>query len=317
MSKINRELLRILNLPTIENIDDLAKLLHLDPARLNGIVYRYIFCYKRYSIKKKSGGSRYIEQPTAELKAIQAWILRNILDKLTSSKNATAYKKKLTLKNNVAPHESNRYFFCVDIQDFFPSIEFTKIDRVFRTIGYSPKVSYFLTCLCTGAKGRGLPQGGVTSPTLSNLTSAFMDLRLNGYCSRRNIIYTRYADDMTFSSNNPSGLIKATSTILRIIKSVGFTINQEKLKFLGPHNSCRVTGLVKNSSIPKFGIGVSKKKRMRAIMHSIARGICVDNYYKSAESIEGWLAHLQCVDKESHASMVNYWKKLQGKYSMR
>lgn len=312
MSKTNRELLRLLNLPVIETIHDLAGLLHLDPARLTGIALKINYCYKRYRIPKRDGSERLIEQPTKELKAIQAWILRNILDQLSASNNATAYKRGTTLLNNVVPHESNRYFFCVDIEDFFPSVTIGKIFRVFKVVGYSPRISLLLASLCSS--GKGLPQGGVTSPALSNLTSSLMDKRLSGLCARHNVNYTRYADDMTFSSNNPKILVRVSGTIVKIIQSQGYYINQKKLKFLGPHNSCKITGLVKNSSTPKFGIGNHKKKRMRAVMHSIVRNKFTDPQYKNESAIDGWLAYLKCVDATSYCYMNSYWLRLKAKY---
>ena len=113
--------------------------------------------YKRYKIDKSDGSKRLIMQPSSELKAIQAWILRNILEKLRPSRYATAYIKGLGLAANIKPHKNNRYFICLDLEEFFPSISFRRIMNLFSLIGYSSTAAYFLTNLTTC--DNILPQG--------------------------------------------------------------------------------------------------------------------------------------------------------------
>ncbi len=282
--------------------------MHLDVDRLRTLSRNDSRHYKRYPIFKKSGGYRIIEQPTRELKAVQAWILRNILDKLHPSSNATAYIKGVNLLRNVIPHSANRYFLCLDIKDFFTSIPYFEVCKIFLLIGYSGKVSSFLSKLCT-TRGH-LPQGGVTSPALSNLTTTKLDRRIQGLCSRSNVTFTRYADDLTMASNHPEVLKGLIPTALKVLRSEGFEHNQNKLRLLGPNNSCKVTGLLKNSSEPKFGIGNKKKKRMRCIMHRLVIKGLVDETYPTESSIEGWLNFVKGVDRPSYDSMKQYWERL-------
>lgn len=205
------------------------------------------------------GGFREIRQPRKDLKAIQAWILRNILDKLAPSPYATAYIKNKNISGNISPHVHNRYFICLDMDDFFPSISIRRVEKVYSLIGYSKKSAYVLARLCTCSNS--LPQGAVTSPALSNLIAAKFDRRIAGYTSRRNITYTRYADDITLSSNNPVILCKSLPRIIKIIKSEHFEPNMNKLRVLGPKKRCLITGLVKNSSESKFGIGKRRRDK--------------------------------------------------------
>jgi RNA-directed DNA polymerase len=309
-SKIER--LRLLNLPVFRDVEELASLIHLDHRRLYTLVKSSNRFYYRYSIKKPSGGDRKIRQPSKEMKAIQAWILRNILDKLTPSDHATAFIQGRSILSNVLPHANNRYFVCMDIEEFFPSITFHSVKRIFKMIGYFSYAPGILADLCTC--DIGLPQGGITSPSLSNLAAARLDRRLSGFTSRRNIIYTRYADDMTFSSNNRDVLNKSISILMEIIRSERFTPHPSKLRVMGPRIRCSITGLVKNSSEPKFGVGKKKKRIMRAVMHNLLTRKSVDPVYSNEESIRGWLSYLKSIDVKSYESMTAYWQNIKAKY---
>jgi RNA-directed DNA polymerase len=317
LSKINygdkgRDRLNLLGLPVFETVSQLANLLHIDSKRLN-ILFEYTErFYKTYHIRKRDGTLRKISQPSKELKAVQAWILRNILDKLNPSEYAMAYIQGKSLKDNITPHKSNRFFLSVDIEDFFPSISIWHVKRIFELLGYSAQAAMILRRLCVYFGG--LPQGGVTSPALSNLACLRLDRRLAGLTSRRNIVFTRYADDMTFSSNNRKVLYRTLPIILSIIQSEGFIPKKSKTRFLGPRSQCRITGLIKNSSEPRFGIGRKKKIQMRAIMHHLVSGKSIDKNYSSEESIIGWLSYLKGVDEYSYNQMLRYWDNLKGKY---
>ena len=311
--KSNIELLRLMNLPVFSDEKELASLIHIDSGRikiLGNYSHRY---YRKYKIPKSNGETREIKQPRKDLKGIQAWILRNILDKLNPTIFATAYIKGKNISNNVFPHCNNKYFMLLDLEEFFPSISIRRTAKIFSLIGYSNKAVYILSMLCT-CNG-SLPQGAVTSPSLSNLIAAKLDRRIAGYTSKRNIIYTRYADDITLSSNNPAILCKSLPIILKIIKSEHFKPNMDKLRVLGPRKRCSITGLIKNNAEPKFGIGKKKKRLIRAVMHHFLFDLTKDNKYTSEESILGWLNYLKSVDKESFGQMNNYWARLRNKKS--
>jgi len=309
VTKGNDPLLRTLDLPVFNNIEEFSSLIHIDGAIIKKISYKPYKSYKKHHIQKPSGGIRQILEPTKDLKAIQAWILRNILDKLKPSIYATAYLKGKNISYNVMPHSNNRYFICLDIQDFFPSISSNRIKKLFMLIGYSNNAANLLTKLCS-LKYYGLPQGAVTSPAISNLIAFKMDRRIAGYTSKRNIIFTRYSDDIVISSNNPAHLFQALPRIKNIINTEHFKLNDNKFRVLGPKIKCSITGLIKNSSKPEFGIGRKKKHYMRNIMNRHVKNLPNDSEYKSTASIEGWLKYLKSVDINSYGQMKKYWDKL-------
>ena len=306
--KSNNELLRLMNLPVFSDEGELSSLMHIDSGRIKMLSRFSRRYYKKYKIPKSNGEFREIKQPRRDLKGIQAWILRNMLDKLSPTPFATAYIINKNISDNVDPHSNNRYFVLLDLEDFFPSISIRRVAKIFSLIGYSKKAASILAMLstCDGS----LPQGAVTSPSLSNLIAAKLDRRIAGYTSRRNIIYTRYADDITLSSNNPAVLCLSLPRILKIIKSEHFKPNMDKLRVLGPRKRCSITGLIKNNSESKFGIGKKKKKQMRAVMHHFLFNLSKDNKYTNEASIMGWLNYLKSVDKESFNQMNDYWSRL-------
>ena len=305
-SKVN--LLRTLQLPVFSTISELASAMHLSSKLVflySKFSSRYYF---RYAIPKTHGGYRVIRQPNRTLKGLQAWVLRTILDRLPKSAQATAYIQGISLTQNVLPHQDNRFFLCMDLEDFFPSISIRRVASVFRQVGYSGRMAHVMGAICT-CDG-SLPQGGVTSPALSNLIAANLDRRIAGFADRRNVAYTRYADDITLSANDPKLLTTALSTVTEIITSEQFLPNNKKTRIMGPGRQCRITGLIKNEIDPKFGIGKKKKRRMRGIMNRIVTGRGSFSRYQDEASIVGWLNFLKSVDAEGYRQMKGYWDKL-------
>ncbi len=304
------QLLRLINLPVFKHLDELAGLMHIDPAILKQISHHPHRYYRKYYIRKASGGRRLIRQPNKTVKAVQAWLLRYILDHLNPSQYATAYIKKRGLSANLLPHRNNRYFVCLDLEDFFTSISARRVTSLFMIMGYTKRIAILLSNLCSCSDC--LPQGAVTSPALSNLIAAKLDRRIGAFASQRNITYTRFSDDITLSSNNYQGLCKSLPVIVNIIKSEHF--KPHKLRVGGPRVRCMVTGLVKNSSYPQFGIGRRKKREMRSLMHKLVQGKSTDSKYNNFESIDGWLSYLRSVDTISYNQMIKYWGKIKRQY---
>jgi len=296
-------------LPDIDSIDELAFHMHLDSDRLRTITISGSRYYLHYLIPKRNGKHRLIRQPSFEIKGIQSWILREILDKLFPSSYATAFLPRTPLIRNAIPHINNRYLLSIDLIDFFDNVKFESIYHVFTSAGYSNEVAWALSRLCT-CDG-SLPQGGITSPALSNLVSARMDKRIGGLCSKYNFCYTRYADDITVSSNNPERLKLSMRFIRRIIRDEGFSVNDVKTKLMGPDDRCEITGLVKsNERQSKIGVGNKKKRLMRSIIYRHAKGLTNTSKYTTNESIHGWLSFLRSVEPESYHSFMTYWEKL-------
>lgn len=307
---MNPALLDYLGLPKFSTIAELSELMHFPYGELRKYAIHASkgYYYKQYFIRKPNGKYREINQPKRDLKSVQAWILRHILDRLNPSNHATAFRSGRSTFHNVLPHTDNRYFLCLDLKDFFPSVTKKRVQVLFETIGYSIGTADILASLCTCK--RSLPQGGVTSPSLSNLVTVGLDKRIAGYAAKHNLVYTRYADDITLSCNNPKKLGPAKNVLKSIIGEEGFEVNHEKTSRCGPRQKCEITGLVKNSSQPTFSIGRAKKRELRAAIYSIVVKGSATAKYSNPDSVDGWLAYLKSVDPQAYQKLSAYKQKL-------
>lgn len=306
--------LYLTGLPVIESLSDLSEETKISKGMLYKISKNNSKNYIKYQIEKRNGKMREIASPSREVKGIQKWILRNILDKCNSTQYATAYIREKNILENLIPHQGNRYVLILDIVDFFGAIKYNKIFNVFKTIGYSDHISHIFTNFCT--LDSKLPQGGVTSPALSNLVTIKMDRRIGGFCKSLNTTYTRYADDMTFSYFDTSNFSRIKNFTRKVLTENEFMINEDKTRILGPRRRKIITGLTLSDS--GIRIGKRKKKYLRSKIYQLyINKFDADiekNDSKSLKTIEkhidGWLSFLNCVDKKTYHQLNNF-KKMQ------
>jgi hypothetical protein len=174
----------------------------------------------------------------------------------------------------------------IDLRDFFPSIEYKRVKGLFAKLGYSEQLATILGLLCTepevdevvidnrkyyvAKSERHLPQGAPSSPAITNLICYKLDKRFEGLAARYGYSYTRYADDMTFSTNE-EGIDKAgqlLAFVKKVIKEEGFNIHPDKLKIMRQGDKREVTGVVVNE---KLSIDRATLRKFRALLHQIAK----------------------------------------------
>ncbi|PTX61472.1 RNA-directed DNA polymerase [Kordia periserrulae] len=232
-------------LPIIYNLTHLSRLVGYEKNYIiqAAIASKHSEAYYRYhKVLKKNGDVRKIKEPLPNLKAIQYWLLHNILEKIEPSAYAKAYVKKRGLKQNIRFHKGQKKVLSIDIKDFFPSITFEKVENIFLTIGYSVELSNYLAKLC--CLKEKLPQGAPTSPYISNLIFKNIDEIIAVYCKNLNIRYTRYADDLTFSGDfDETSLL---NYINEIMTENNFILNKDKTKLMLYSERQIVTGIVVN-----------------------------------------------------------------------
>ena len=221
--------------------------------------------YKIYKIKKRNGKYRTIYEPNLILKQIQKQILNNILNNKSISKYAKAYHKGIKLKDNAIPHINKEMILKLDIKDFFENISFLDIYNSCFPIEYFPKsVGMILTYLCT--YDNHLTQGSPTSAYISNLVMKEFDEELGNWCNLRNISYTRYSDDMTFSGAfNPSELI---TKVRKMLYKLGLELNNDKIHIVYKSSSQNVTGIVVNE---KMQVNVKYRNKIRQEIYYIKK----------------------------------------------
>jgi RNA-directed DNA polymerase len=236
--------------------------------------------YYSFSIPKRNGGTREINSPNEQLKEIQKRLSYIFSCTYESEKHGSFYgfRSDRDILKNANAHVNCQSLLNIDILDFFGSITFLRVRNLFiYAFDQTIEVAESIAKLCSfdSSSGKsGLPQGAPTSPVISNMICMSMDRKLIAFATKYNCWYTRYADDLTFSSKKPyfpKNLAEESdnkailcSNLLDIIKDNLFSINHSKSRIRNHHNRREVTGLVVNEEI-----NVKKKyfKKVRLMLH--------------------------------------------------
>lgn len=279
-----RERLASNNVPVIYNLRHLRKIFQIRRSEQElffGDRRREL--YTTFTISKKSGGVRIIEAPVERLKDIQRWIKDEIIDAFSPSDYATGFRAGYSIVDNAKRHIGKPLVISIDIKDFFPSITYADVLRVFCYFGYRLNVAHLLTKLCTNSQNV-LPQGSPASPGLSNLVLLKLDKRLSKLAEISGCEYSRYADDITFSGSK--SIKTMLSLIIKIIAEEGFKVNSQKTRFQYSNQRQEVTGLIVNQ---RLSVSRSLKNELRnAIFFSKKYGVddhmkhigCDKSFYK-------------------------------------
>lgn len=228
--------------------------------------------YHSFEIPKKSGGTRTITAPGGELKKVQT-VLAYILDYVYLVPSPVmGFVHERSVATNAAQHVGRSYVLNIDLKDFFPSVKRHMIAGVLKKYGVDRDVANLILRLCCRTPEGGgedcLPQGAPTSPVLSNIACTCLDIRLSGLAQSTGLTYTRYADDITFSSDH--NVYREDGPFWSKLRSItaecGFTINAKKTRLLRPWDRQEVTGVTVNSKV-----NVSRKylKNLRAELHQM------------------------------------------------
>lgn len=242
--------------------------------------------YHSFTLPKKTGGERLISAPMPRLKRAQYWVLDNILAKVPAHDAAHGFLAGRSIVSNAAPHAGHDVVINLDVKDFFPSIAFGRIKGVFHHLGYGEAMATLLALLCSEnraqawqvdgeklfvggkARERVLPQGAPTSPMLTNLLCRRLDRRLLGLARQLGFVYTRYADDLTFSASGEAArdnVGRLLSRVRWILRDEGFTPHPDKERVMRKGRRQEVTGLVVNTDKPS--VSRETRRRLRAALH--------------------------------------------------
>jgi RNA-directed DNA polymerase len=230
--------------------------------------------YKAYRIKKRDGKYRVIHHPSKELKALQRWLVHNVVTELPVHSAALAYRTRLSIANNAREHVRSRYLLRMDFQDFFPSITDKDVKMYLenaefpRLQGWTTEdIDLFATIVCRDGR---LTIGAPTSPGLLNAVCFNVDHQLESAARGREVVYTRYADDLFFSTVHPDVLKDFPQAVDSIVKKIGcpgaLVINESKTRHSSKRGRRQVTGLVLKSD-EAVGIGRHRKRYIRSLVH--------------------------------------------------
>src|SRR6266404_2466488 len=185
------------DVPIIFDLKHLSLLLGRTESYMASVINSSENHYRTFEIPKRSGGKREITCPYPALMECQYWIYHNILKSRKIHSTAHGFAFRRSIVTNARVHLGQSHFLKIDLKDFFPSIGINRVIAIFKSLGYTPDLSFFLSALCC-YKGV-LPQGAPTSPAITNLVAKGLDARLFGLAQSLGLRYTRYADDIAFS----------------------------------------------------------------------------------------------------------------------
>ncbi len=296
-TKISRELL----IPP----DDLEYLARSAPYR-----------YKVYEIDKRQvGKKRIIAQPAREIKRLQYWIIENILKDFPIHPAAQAYRKGKNIANNARPHAKKKFLLKLDFKDFFHSIKINDFVQLineskFGQIDESEKI--YLGRILFWRKVRGgelvLSIGAPSSPLLSNILLFSFDQKLAEFCKSLRVVYTRYADDLTFSTNRKSVLSLVENEVKKICQNLSYpklALNPQKTIHSSKANMRRVTGLILSND-GFVSIGHERKRQLHAAVHHFKLGKLKDD---EIAILQGMLAFVHSVEPKFIRALARRYGK--------
>lgn len=297
----------ITSLKAAKSLKDVAKLVGFQAAALSYILYKRSpdSNYAKFEIPKRYGGTRKISAPAPELKLIQrrlADLLQNCADEINEAQGfrdtiAHGFKRKRSIVTNAKQHRRRRFVLNVDLKDFFPTINFGRVRGFFikdKHFALDQKVATVLAQIA--CYENGLPQGSPCSPVVSNLIGHVLDIHLARLAAQYGCTYTRYADDLTFSTNKtlfPEVICYATTAsphawipgaeLTEIIVSSGFAINPAKTRMQYRDSRQEVTGLIVNR---KLNVRCEYRHMVRAMVHRLVNTGSFD-YVRKVKDGEG------------------------------
>lgn len=268
---------------------DLARILGYTPSAFTSIIYITPSASKftTFTIKKKSGGVRIIKAPISKLKLLQSRLSRVLYESLEEIESASprkpisfGFRRGRSIVENAARHKRRRWVLNLDIEDFFPCFNFGRVRGFFmkdKAFELEPEVA--TTIAQIACDGSSLPQGSPCSPIISELIAQILDMRLVRLAKQHRLTYSRYADDITFSTNQkefPSAIaypdpgdksVWHLGTVLSgAISSSGFSVNVKKTRMHIRGSRQTVTGLTVNE---KVNIDSKYYRRVRAMTHNL------------------------------------------------
>ena len=222
--------------------------------------------YHELTIPKKRGGVRTLTVPLHPLKWVQRSLLLVLTHLFPRHKCAHGFERGKSIITHAKQHVGKRYVYTIDIKDFFPSITRNRVFGMLQAYpvkATTPVARYLANLTCHNGC---LPQGTPTSPILSNLLCRRLDSRLFKWARRNGYTYSRYADDLTFSTNRDRFPEHDIAFIDDVIRGEGFEVNEEKRRLQPYYKRQMVTGLVVNE---KLNLPREKLRGLRALLHNI------------------------------------------------
>ncbi|MEO6547888.1 MAG: reverse transcriptase domain-containing protein [Ferruginibacter sp.] len=261
----------------IKDARDLASVLDVSYQFLMRSIYssKGVEKYYTFEINKKSGGTRIIEAPNQWLKTLQTRLNLALMYEYLPKSCVHGFVLNRSIVSNAKIHLRKKNLINFDLRDFFPSIHFGRVKGFFKghPFMFNDQTANILANICCN-NGK-LPQGAPTSPVISNYICRSIDNELLKLCLQNKCSYTRYADDISISTNLltiPSAIgeivnneLFLSNLLIDIITKNGFALNPTKTRYAAKNNRREVTGLIVNKKI-----NVKRRfiKNVRLLLHN-------------------------------------------------
>lgn len=295
-------------MPAKALVDRVSDYLGLPPQEVANIAARAPTSYRLYAIPKKKGGQRIIFHPARTTKAIQYALFELLLKHLPVHEAAVGYIRGLRspTRHNAERHAKYAYSIRLDIQDFFPSLQPRDLTHAFTTYLADPTrilstADYkFLERALFVKYPRasvGLAVGAPSSPALSNALMHEIDKALSDYANTLEGLYTRYADDLVFSSDRKGACKQFQSALqkhLRETKHPRLRLNRKKTVLMSRGTRRAITGLIVTPT-GVISLGRQQKRYVRKLLFDLARGVLSDS---GQRYLQGFLAYSISVEPE-------------------
>src|SRR5260370_12036764 len=274
--------------------------LGLDLEYVEKVALTASYRYKSYTIPKRTGGMRTIHHPSRELKLLQGWLVDSVLSRLPVHKAALAYRNGISIRNHAAVHVGQNYLLKIDFKDFFPSIAEADITRILRHESLR-RAGLELTAQDLQFVGRivcrkvFLTIGAHSSPIIYNAVLFDFDDHWYEESERINVKYSRYADDLYFSTDRRgilSGVLDRVRADLAHRPSPRLTINDTKTVFTSRKRSRLVTGLILTSD-KRISLGRHRKRHIRTLVYNNQSSGLSD---EQREYLRGFIAYARSVE---------------------
>lgn len=337
--------LRSKKLPVIFSLGHLGKITGIDYDFLYRSVNRKYesINYNMFSIRKRSGGNRFIHAVNGRLFKLQKYLNEEILQKIYPHPSSFAFHVSGGIRQCANQHCGCRWLFQFDLKDFFYTIAEPHVFKIFKEIGYKKILAFELARLCTTIrlpktkssyikynkyvsentpyfpqKYIGvLPQGAPTSPMLSNLAARRLDEMLYDYSQNYGLVYTRYADDLAFSASvlpPHKSIARIKRDIITIIRRNNFFENNKKIRIAGPGSRKTILGLLVDGEKPR--LTKQLRNRIEWNIYSIEKfGISEVANHDKFESVYGFFNHLSGLMSFIHDVDLTLWNKLQPRFA--
>lgn len=258
--------------------------------------------YKVYTIKKRNGGDRVIAQPAKEVKAFQYLLISRLKSRIPVHEAAMAYRQGTSILKNAQAHTPSSYLLKMDFSNFFPSIvESDLIAHLKRHCAdwLTEGDIRFICHIALWAPGRQPPRrlciGAPTSPLLSNSIMYEFDGVVSSRSKDLGVRYTRYADDLSFSSDSGAALSEMQKIVGEMLEKLDYPqliLNKGKTVHASKAGNRTITGLVLTPD-GAISVGRDRKRIVRAMYWRFLQG---QLNLAEIEKMNGYLAYIDSIE---------------------